>query len=153
MIILIAAMADNNVIGRDGDLPWHLPEDMQHFKDATTGNTVVMGRKTYESIGRPLPDRDNIVVSTQELEIEPKVCHSIDDALDTAEDMRGDTYIIGGASIYEQTINEADKLIITHVKRTVDGDARFPAIDPLVWDAETVRETEEFTIKEYTRCS
>jgi dihydrofolate reductase len=152
MIILIAAMADNNVIGKDGELPWHLPDDLEHFKEETTGNTVVMGRKTYDSIGAPLPQRDNIVVTNQDITIDgATVAHSIDEALDTARDKQGVTYVIGGESIYEQTLDEADKLLITHVKQHVDGDTYFPTIDPLAWQATQREDTDDYTIMEYTR--
>lgn len=138
-IILIAAISQNYVIGNNGQIPWRISEDMKRFKELTTGKTVVMGRKTYESIGRALPKRKNIVVTKIELQQEGIiVAHSIDDAL---EQCSGETYIIGGQQIYEQTIERANKLEITHVYKTVEGDAYFPRISEL-WQ-ETARVNKE----------
>lgn len=129
-LTLIAAISQNYVIGNKGQIPWKLPEDMKRFKELTTGHTVVMGRKTYESIGRPLPKRKNIVVTKSDLQQEGIiVAHSIDEALELGD---GKTYIIGGQQIYEQTIERANKLEITHVHKTVEGDAFFPTISG-VW--------------------
>ena len=125
-LILIAAISYNYVIGNKGQIPWKISEDMKRFKTLTTGNTVIMGRKTYESIGKALPKRTNIVVTKQDLKQEGIIAaHSIDEAL---KQCNGKTYIIGGQQIYEQTINLADVLEITHVHRIVQGDAFFPQI-------------------------
>ncbi len=131
---MIAAISENSVIGKDGKLPWHIPEDLKRFKELTKGNTVLMGRKTYESIGKPLPKRTNIVLSTNK-NFSPQgiiVAQSIDEALDKCKQYEK-TYIIGGQKIYEQTIDIADKLEITHVHKTVQGDAFFPKIDTSKW--------------------
>jgi len=135
-IAMIWAMSQNRVIGRDNKLPWHLPNDLKYFKRVTTGKPVIMGRKTYESIGRPLPNRTNIVV-TRDTGFEAagvKVVHSLDEAIDLAE---ADTVInggeevivMGGAEIYAQALPRADRLYLTLVHAEVDGDAYFPEID------------------------
>lgn len=135
-IALIWAMAQNRVIGRDNQLPWYLPEDLKYFKRITTGKPVIMGRKTHESIGRPLPNRTNIVVTRDRDYAAPgvKVVHSIEAAIDLA---RADTEIsgveevivMGGAEIYAQALPWADRLYVTLVHAEVDGDATFPEID------------------------
>lgn len=134
-VVLIAAMASNRVIGADGRLPWRLPDDLARFKRLTLGHTLVMGRKTYESIGRPLPGRRTIVVTR-----DPSWSAGADDvpvasspemALAAAGD--GTVFIAGGGEIYTATIADADRLEITHVDTVVDGDAWFPPIDPAVW--------------------
>ncbi len=133
---LIAAVAKNDCIGKDGKLPWHLPEDMAHFKQLTMGKIVLMGRKTWESIPekfRPLPGRKNVVVTRQTNYAFPHdVAHygSVEDALAAHQ---GDIVVIGGAELYRQTIDKADTLFITHVDQEVDGDAFFPTIDSKIW--------------------
>ncbi len=137
MIALIAAIAKNNCIGNNGTLPWHLPEDLAHFKRLTTDATVMMGRKTWESLPeqfRPLPNRKNIVITRQEqypLPQEVLRYGSPQAALDAHANEQ--LFIIGGAELYAQTIALSDRLYITHVDQTVDGDAFFPAIDPTIW--------------------
>lgn len=143
MISLIAAIAKNNCIGKDNQLLWNIPEDMKHFKDLTTGQVVLMGRKTWESIPekfRPLPNRTNIIITRDESYQVPagvEVYSSIDKAIANHKDES--IFIIGGAQIYQQTIDMADKLCITHVNQDCDGDAFFPKINPNVWQ-ETGRE-------------
>lgn len=135
-IALIWAMARNGVIGRDNKLPWYLPEDLKYFKRVTTGKPVIMGRKTYDSIGRPLPNRTNIVVTRDAgLTLEGvKVVTSLDDALDIAraESVISDVdevIVMGGAEIYAQALPHADRLYVTLVHAEVEGDAVFPPID------------------------
>ncbi len=153
-LILIAAVAENNVIGKDGGIPWRLPEDMRRFKELTTGYPVIMGRKTYESLPdrfRPLPNRWNIVLTRQpeyiHLGIRPEgisLAPTLEDALHfverhlprqpEAEGINRDrAYVIGGQSVYEAALPLANRLEITHVYQTVDGDAFFPEIDPQIW--------------------
>jgi dihydrofolate reductase len=139
-IVLVAAIAENGVIGRGNALPWRLKSDMQHFRAITTGKPVVMGRKTFLSIGRPLPGRTTIVVSRDLAFTAPGivVAATIDTALVVA---RGDALrrnadaiiIAGGAEIYAQVLPQASLLAVTHVHKKVDGDARFPLIDMAVW--------------------
>ena len=133
-IILIACVAENGVIGRKGGLPWYLPVDLKHFKERTMNNTVVMGRKTFDSIleriKKPLPNRKNIVVSRQNMSVDGVTfCSSIDDALSEARNFGKEIYIIGGQTIYEQTIHLANRLEITRVYGVFEGDAFFPRID------------------------
>ena len=139
-ILIIAAVADNGVIGRGNTLPWRLKSDMQHFRSQTMGKPVVMGRKTYLSIGKPLAGRTTIVVSRDRAFAAPGivVAPSLDAALEAA---RGDALrrnadaivIAGGAEIYMQALPLASQLAVTQVHKEVDGDARFPAIDPALW--------------------
>lgn len=142
-ICLVVAMSENGVIGRDGGLPWHLSSDLKFFKRVTMGHPVVMGRKTYESIGRPLPGRENIVI-TRDLDYAAQgviVAGGIDDALAAAASAPGGEriMIIGGGQIYAASMALATHIILTEVHARVDGDTRFPEIDPAVW-RETSRE-------------
>lgn len=136
MVNLIVAVANNDVIGSKNDLPWYLPADLKHFKELTTGHTVVMGRKTFESIvqrlGHPLPNRRNIVITRQTDFIHDgvEVVHRVDDIKKLNDT---DIFIIGGAEIYAQTLDIADKLYVTEVKADIEGDTYFPVIDPTVW--------------------
>ncbi len=146
MIALIAAISENNCIGKSGTLPWYIPEDLKRFKKITTGHTVLMGRKTWESIPekfRPLPNRKNIVITrntTYPVPEDVQRYHSVEEAL-THE--KGDIMIIGGAEIYAQSIDQADTLYITHVRTFIeDGTAFFPTIDRTIWK-ETEREEHE----------
>ena len=132
-IRLICAIAKNNVIGNENKLPWNISEDLKRFKELTSENIIVMGRKTYESIGRPLPKRINIVLSrNKSLEIEGvEVMNSIESVIDSYNSQEKDLYIIGGTFIYELFLEHCDYLHITNVERDYDGDAFFPKID---WD-------------------
>ncbi|MGF1803238.1 type 3 dihydrofolate reductase [Vibrio gigantis] len=127
IISMIAAMANNRVIGKDNQMPWHLPADFAWFKRSTMGKPVVMGRKTYDSIGRPLPGRLNVVISRDAtLEIEGvTTVTSIDEALELVSDAE-EVMIIGGGSIYESCLPKADKLYLTYIDFDVDGDTQFP---------------------------
>jgi len=141
-IVLHAAVARNGVIGRDGGLPWRLSSDLKRFKAQTMGKPLVMGRRTFEGLGRPLPGRLNIVVTR-----DPgfradgiEVARSVDDALALARAKArcmaaspDEICVIGGGEIYRQTIDRADRLCITHVEAAPDGDTWFPAIDPALW--------------------
>jgi dihydrofolate reductase len=148
-IVLVAAVAENGVIGRGNALPWRLKSDMLHFRALTMGKPVVMGRKTYLSIGKPLTGRTNIVVSRDRTFAAPGilVAPTLDDAFAAA---RGDALrrnadaivVAGGAEIYAQAMPQATHLAITFVHKRVEGDARFPAIDPNIW-RETSREERE----------
>jgi dihydrofolate reductase len=132
-LTLIAAVARNGVIGRDGRLPWRLPEDLKRFKRLTLGNTVLMGRKTWDSLGRPLPERDNWVLS-RDPGFAPdgaRLFRSLDQAL--AAPCRGELIVIGGAELYLQTLPLASRLELTEVEAEVEGDTHFPAFDPVEW--------------------
>lgn len=134
---IVVAMGRNRVIGRDGDMPWRLPTDLRHFKARTLGNPIIMGRKTFESIGRALPGRTNIVITRNPDFAAPPVlvAGSPGRALDRAAAERDANAIsvIGGGRIYEQMIEMADRLVVTHVLASPEGDVEFPAIDPTVW--------------------
>ncbi|MFH4634468.1 type 3 dihydrofolate reductase [Vibrio alginolyticus] len=127
IISMIAAMADNRIIGKDNQMPWYLPADFAWFKRCTMGKPVLMGRKTYESIGRPLPGRLNIVISRDEtLKIEGvTTVTSIEQALDVAGDVE-EVMIIGGGAIYASCLPMANKLYVTHIEAAIDGDTQFP---------------------------
>jgi dihydrofolate reductase len=127
VVSLIAAHAHNRVIGKDNALPWRLPEDLRHFKSLTLGHPIIMGRKTWESLGRPLPGRENIVISRQAnyAAAGAEVVGSIADALATVA-TSAEVFIIGGAEIYRQSLALADQLYLTEIDLTVDGDAFFP---------------------------
>ena len=140
-IVLVVAVADNGVIGRDGDLPWRLPSDLKRFKQLTLGKPVLMGRKTWDSIGRPLPGRPNIVITRDPAFSAPgaTVVSSLDAAIAVArreaETLGVDEIcVIGGGQIYAQAFDRADILHVTHVAAAVDGDTRFPAIDPRLFE-------------------
>ncbi|NUR97605.1 MAG: dihydrofolate reductase [Kribbellaceae bacterium] len=148
-VILIAAVGRNGVIGRDNDLPWRIREDLQHFKQLTLGHTLIMGRKTYDSIGRPLPGRRTVVVTRQ-----PdwsadgvEVVHTIEEALK----YDGTLYVAGGGEIYRQALPYADALELTEVHQSPDGDVTFPPLPAHDW-TETSREPHEgFDFVSYRR--
>jgi dihydrofolate reductase len=158
MVSLVVAYARNGVIGRDGDLPWRLPSDLAHFKQLTLGGTVLMGRKTYESIPerfRPLPGRRNLVLSrTPGLALEgAEVFGALDAALEACDH---ECFVIGGATTYAEALGLADRVVATEVDADVDGDTFFPALDPAVWapacEGERVAGDEHpFTIRVYER--
>ncbi|MGR5058146.1 type 3 dihydrofolate reductase [Vibrio rotiferianus] len=127
IISMIAAMADNRIIGKDNQMPWHLPADFAWFKRCTMGKPVVMGRKTYESIGRPLPGRLNIVISRDaSLTIEGvTTVTSIENALDVVGEV-DEVMIIGGGAIYAACLPMANKLYVTHIEAEIEGDTQFP---------------------------
>ena len=154
-IDLVAAVAENGVIGVDGEMPWHYPADLAHFKRLTTGHPVIVGRKTHESIadrlGGPLPDRTSVVLTTRGIDDadlgdgavvagdpETALERAAADAADRGVDA---VYVIGGASVYEAYLDEADRLVITEIPERPDGDTRFPERDAAAW-TETDRETE-----------
>ena len=137
MISLIAAIGKNNELGKGNDLLWRFPADQKYFREKTALHTVIMGRKTFESIGRPLPERRNIVIRGDASYKKPgiEVAHSLAGALDLVPDQNKEVFILGGAEIYKQTIPIADKLYITHIDaEDKDADAFFPEIIPVVWN-------------------
>ena len=149
-LIAVVAMASNRVIGKDGGLPWHLPEDLKFFKKLTSGGTIVMGRKTYESIGRPLPKRRNIVLS-RSLKIAPEGCElaaGIDDI-----PLRGDVFIIGGAQIYAALMDRLDEIVLTYVFEAYDGDTLLPDFEDAFKLNAVLLETPEFEVRRYARRS
>jgi dihydrofolate reductase len=135
-IALIAAAAENDVIGRDNDLPWHLPDEFRHFKQTTAGHHVIMGRRTWESRGKPLPGRTNIVVSSQRDYVAPGalVVSSLAEALRAAEHAGEDeAFVIGGTRLYAEALAIADRLVLTRVHAVVEGDTVFPSFDETQW--------------------
>jgi dihydrofolate reductase len=138
MISIIVATAENGVIGKDNQLLWKLSADLKQFRILTTGHSVIMGRKTFESIGRPLPNRTNIVISRQkDLTLPEGVfkMNSLEKAIEFAQNQVGneEIFIIGGGNIYEQALDLTDKIYLTEVKASIEGDAFFPKIDMNDW--------------------
>ncbi len=134
VISLIVAMAHDRVIGKDNQMPWHLPADLKHFKAVTLGKPVIMGRKTFESIGMPLPGRKNIIVTRRQdfVAEDCVVVNTLDAALQAAGDVE-EVMIIGGANIYGQMLDRADRLYLTLIDLDTDGDTRFPEYQHLEW--------------------
>ncbi len=132
-LTLIVAAAENDVIGRDGDLPWHLPADLRFFKETTTGHAVVMGRRTWDSFTGALPGRRNIVLTrNQELTIdEAEVVTTLDAALQRAGE--DDVYIAGGGEIYRMALPMADRILLTRVHVRAEGETTFPILDDSIW--------------------
>ena len=149
MLSLIVAVAQNNAIGRNNELLWHISEDLKYFKSTTTGHPVIMGRKTYESIGRPLPGRRNIVLTRGEMEIPPvknpqttsmEVVNSLEQVYEIASG-EGEFFVMGGGMLYNETFGKADYLYLTKIYATAeDADTFFPEVKESEWDV--VRESE-----------
>ncbi len=157
-ISLVAAVAANGIIGVDGDMPWHLPEDMAHFKETTSGHPVVMGRKTYRSIerglGGPLPDRTNVVLSRGSPDLPDGVVlvGSVDEAIDAVRATGDDVaFVAGGATVYEQFLPHADRLILTEIHDSHDGDTSFPEWNRTEWTERSRDERGAFDFVEYVR--
>lgn len=134
MITIIAAIAENNALGKDNQLIWHLPADLKRFKQVTLNHHIIMGRKTFESLGKPLPNRTSIII-TRNKNFNAEGCivvHTLDEALEAAA-TDDNPYILGGAEIYKQAIEIADKLDLTFVHNTFNADAFFPKIDTSIW--------------------
>jgi len=159
VIAIVVAHARNGVIGREGGLPWHLPADLKHFKELTSGHTVVMGRRTYESLPdrfRPLPNRRNVVLTTNPGYVAhgAEVFTSLERALDGCED--GTCFVIGGAATYRQALPLSDRVYATQLEAACDGDARFPDLPEAEWRCVTTSETltendQRFTFRTYER--
>src|SRR5215207_9385068 len=158
---IVAAVAANGVIGRNGQLAWHLPDDLRHFKQLTMGHPILMGRRTYESIGRPLPGRRTIVISTTlrerphpEVELVP----SLDEALSRIADATGPAFIIGGAVLYAAALPLVEAMHLTELDEPVEGDVFFPPFDRTQWRRTSAvhhprdeRHTVGFTFSRYER--
>ena len=137
-ISIIVAKGKNNVIGRDNQLPWHLPGDLKHFKNTTIGHHVIMGRKTFESMGKPLPGRTSIVITRNEDYTVPEdhyVVHHLESALELARSKElSQVYVLGGAEIFKLALPLTDELVITEIDAAPEGDTFFPAIDDQAWE-------------------
>ena len=132
-ISIIVAMSKNRVIGKDNTMPWHLSDDLKNFKSITMGKTIIMGRLTYESIGKPLPGRNNIILSKSLTLSTVPVYKTINDALQSVKDEE-EIFIIGGSEIYSQTIDLATRIFITKIDEIIQGDKYFPDVDFKAWD-------------------
>ena len=150
--IIIVAMTKDRVIGLNGKMPWHISGDLKLFKKLTLGGTVIMGRTTYESMGKPLPKRNNIVVSATAKEIPGvTICPSFEAAVKKAEDLGQNIFFIGGASIYKQAMAAADEMHVSWVKQEYPGDTFFPEFDQGLWLEVEKNENPEFTHSHYRR--
>lgn len=136
MISLLFAMDQNRVIGANNDLPWHLPNDLKFFKEKTTGNTIVMGRKTFDSIGRALPNRRNIVLSRNKIDLpnEVELIHDIDTIIKLNEEKpEEEFFVIGGGGLFEQILPYADRMYVTLIEEAFEGDVFFPVVSIDEW--------------------
>jgi dihydrofolate reductase len=156
-VVIVAAIAANGVIGRDGGMPWHHPEDLRQFKQLTTGHPVVMGRRTYESIinriDGPLPDRTNVVLSRSELALPNGVIHadSVDAAIQAAAAHDSVVYVVGGATVYEAFLPDADRLVLSELDAAHEGDTYFPEFDRDAWVTVDREEYDAFDVVTYER--
>jgi dihydrofolate reductase len=134
-VVMVAAVADNGVIGLGGDIPWSIPEDLKHFRATTKGHTVLMGRATFDSIGHPLPYRTNIVVTRQAdwSADGVLVAHSVEEGITKARELEGDVMVIGGGHIYRDAMPLADVQILTEVHQSPAGDTHYPDFDRSEW--------------------
>lgn len=154
-ITMVAAVGRNGVIGRDGALPWRLPGDLPRLKRLTTGHVVVMGRRTYDSIGRPLPGRTTIVVTRDRAWTVDGVIvrHDIESALSAAAETDPNVFVLGGAEIYRLAMPYADRLLISEVPQAPEGDTYFPDIDAGEWTESDREPAEGFDVVTYQRSS
>ncbi len=157
-IALIAAVAGDGVIGRDGEMPWHYPEDLRRFKQVTTGHPVLMGRRTYEAIearlGGPLPDRTNVVLSRGDPDVadEVIVVGGVEEAVEVARETGAETaFVIGGATVYEAFLPLADRMLLTEIDASYEGDTYFPDFDREEWEEVEREERAEFAFVTYER--
>ncbi len=161
IISLIVAASENNVIGRDGGIPWHLSDDFKFFREKTKGHPIIMGRKNYESIGRVLPDRRNIIISRQtDFQVEGcETVSSLDEAINLAsKDEKEEIFVIGGGQIYEMAMSLADRIYLTRVHTELEGDVFFPEVSKDEWEEVSCEEhsadekhNHSFTIYVYER--
>lgn len=146
-VVLIAALSENGTIGDKGKIPWHISADLKRFKQVTMGHPVIMGRKTFESISKPLPGRRNIVLTRHP---GPDHFPSLDAALQSCADEET-VFVIGGAVVYREALPLADALYLTHVHKRVDGDTKFPPFDRSQWIEVARQDSEECSFVEYVR--
>ena len=154
-ITIVAAVARNGVIGIDGGLPWHLPDDLRRFKELTLGHVLVMGRKTYESIGHSLPGRATIVVTRNPSwdpgSAEVRVAGSVSEAIEAAASLEREVFVVGGGEVYAEALALADRLELTWVDAEPDGDTRFPEVDWDEWRELRREHAEEVAYASYER--
>jgi dihydrofolate reductase len=156
-IIIIAAIASNGVIGRaNGEMPWHVKEEFQHFKQATLASAVIMGRKTFETLGKPLKGRENIIVTrNKDLKVdfkETKFCHSLEESINYCESKKYEkAFIIGGGNIYSQALPIANEMILSFMKFEALGEVTFPTIKPDTWQLVSSEDREQFEIRRYVK--
>ncbi len=148
----IVAMTAGRIIGKAGDLPWHMPEDLKFFKRTTSGHPIVMGRKTYDSIGRPLPKRRNIVLTRDESWSADgiEVIHKPED-LSTLPGIEGRVFVIGGSEIYAAFMPQLDDLMVSHVFHDYEGDTQFPEFESQFPNQELVEKFDEFEVRRWSR--
>jgi len=133
IVSIVVAISENHAIGKNNQLLWHLPKDLKHFKEITSGGTVIMGRKTYDSVGKPLPNRRNIIITRQQIEIAGcEVVNSLQAALDLCRDHK-EVFIVGGAEIYKQAMPLTDRIYLTIVHENFEADTYFPEISKEIW--------------------
>lgn len=151
--VIVAAVGRNGVIGIDGRLPWRIPDDLAHFKRLTLGNAVVMGRETFESIGRPLPGRTNIVLTRRPdwSHEDVDVAGSLEEALEIAGSCGQDAYVAGGAEVYRSALAKADRMELTEVEAEPEGDTWFPPVDWSRWHEENRDDHPGFSFVTYYR--
>lgn len=151
-IYIIVAMTEDGIIGKGNELPWRISEEMKVFKKLTLGNTVIMGRHTFESIGRSLPERNNIIVSST---LPPReglqIAKNLDEALMLGLSLEKKIFVIGGAELYEKALSVADHMYISWIKEQYEGDVRFPQYDKSLWHLEYEISFDEFTLCFYSR--
>ena len=156
-IIIISALAQNGVIGKSsGEMPWHVKEEFQHFKNTTLGFPIIMGRKTFETLGIPLKGRENIIVTgNRDYKIDfeaTKICHSLSESIDYCESKNPEkAFIIGGGQIYKQAIEIADEMVLSFMKFEAEGDVKFPEINYASWKIVSTEDREKFEIKKFIR--
>jgi dihydrofolate reductase len=152
-VTLIAAVGANRAIGRDNGMPWHLPEDLAHFKATTLGHTLVMGRRTYDSIGRTLPGRTTVVVTRQAGWSAPGVlvAHSLEQALEMADG--SEVFVAGGGEIYAQALPLADAMVLTEVEQSPEAEVFFPEVDPADWREVRREPHDSFSFVTYERAA
>ena len=156
-IVIISAIANNRVIGRsNGEMPWHIKEEFQHFKKVTLGSPIIMGRKTFETLGKPLKARENIIISRNKnfkVDFEEiKIFHSIKDSINYCE-LKGyeKAFIIGGGEIYRQALDIADEMILSFMKFEAEGDVVFPEFESDDWQKVSTEDREQFEVVKYVR--
>jgi dihydrofolate reductase len=156
-IIIISAIAQNGVIGKSsGEMPWHVKEEFQHFKNTTLGFPIIMGRKTFETLGKPLNGIENIIVTgNRDYKIDSeatKICHSLSESIDYCESKNPEkAFIIGGGQIYKQAIEIADEMVLSFMKFEAEGDVKFPEINYASWKVVSTEDREKFEIKRFIR--